>query len=149
MTNHCSPQEVFFNYNGLNPIQDTMIQKMYPMVLASFQIIELTSYMAIHRYVQGHHRTMLNNQIISRDLYQTRKHKHLFSFYAQIGGFVVEVIYLMALTLVKVLGRKLFSKHSVELLNYLRATEFGVTATVQVFMSPDLRQRLIDLLQKI
>ena len=118
------------------------------MVLACFQIAELTSYIVLHRHVQEHHRDMLNNQIISRDLYQTRKHKHLFSLYAQIGGFAVELIYLFSLTLVKVLGRRLFSKHSLELLNYLKATEFGVIATVQVFMSPDLRQKLLCLLKK-
>ena len=134
---------MFLIYNGLNSILDSTIQKIFPMILVFLQIIEMSCYKVIYGHVLQHHHNMFNNQIVSKDVYLTRKHKHLFSIYSHIGGFVVEVTYLAALSLVKLFGRKLLSKHTLDFLNILKITEFGAISTVQIFMSPDLRQKLI------
>ena len=86
---------------------------------------------------------MLNKSIISLDTFQRRKQVHLFSMAGQLYGFTVEVIYLIAVLVVRVLGRKIIFSNSIELINSLRTTEFGVISTLQVLSSKELRQKLI------
>jgi len=88
---------------------------------------------------------MVDNNVISNDHYRAKKRIHLFSLYAHIAGFTVEVIYLIALFLLRIIGKKLSPKHSIDIVNLFRMTEFGVTSTVQILVSSDLRQKLFSI----
>ena len=139
---------MYFTYNGLVPISETTQMKLFPLLLILLQMIELTCYAVLHQYVNEHQREMVVHKVISRDMYHMRNHIHLFSLYAQISGFLVEMIYLVGLLVVKVVGRKFFFSNILELINTLKTTEFGVIATVQILMSPDLRQKLFSMFRK-
>jgi hypothetical protein len=102
----------------------------------------------LHHAVYQHQSEMVSNGIISRDLYQSRKHVHVFSVGAQISGFVVEMVYLFGLLVVRMVGRRFFSANILEINNTLKTTQFGVSSTVEVLMSPTLRQKLLALIKR-
>jgi hypothetical protein len=118
--------------------------KVYPLLLILLQMCELLCYVVLHNYINQHQREMVTHKIISRDMYNTRKGIHLISLYAQIYGFLAELIYLVGLFVIKILGQKLFFSNILELLNTLKTTEFEVISTIQIFMSPDLRKKVIS-----
>ena len=122
--------------------------KMYLFVLIIFQLSEVGCYAILYAYIHYHQSQMVTNNIISRDVYQARKSVHMLSFYAQVSAFLVEVIYLAAQSLVKVIGRRFFPSNILELINALKATEYGVTSTVQILMTPDLRQKIFTFIKR-
>jgi hypothetical protein len=90
---------------------------------------------------------MEHNAIITNDLNKARKRANLFSLYAQVVGFVVEVLYILATISIKKIGEKYFPKNSREYSNTFLVTQFGVLSTVQIFVSSDLRKKLLSLVK--
>lgn len=136
------------SYNLKGPVpSETIWMKLYPLILILFQLMEMTCYTVLFRYLAKHHKEMVDNQIISNDHYRAKKRIHLFSLYAHIAGFVVEVIYLVAVLCLRIVGKKFSPKHSIDVVNLFRMTEFGVTSTVQILVSSDLRQKLLSFLR--
>ena len=122
--------------------------KMFPILCIILQFLEVGCYGVLHHYVYLHQSEMVSNGIISTDIYQSRKHVHIFSVSAQISGFIVEMVYLLGLLIVRIVGRRFFSSNILEMNNALKTTEFGVSSTVQILMSPDLRQKLFLLFKR-
>ena len=116
--------------------------KFGPLALITFQILELLCYLVLYRSVSEHRRQMEQDEVISRDQLRARKRIHLFSLYAQVAGFVVEVFYLLAVSFIRIVSQRYFSAHSRELVNSFRITQFGVTSTLQILVSGGLREKL-------
>ena len=61
---------------------------------------------------------------------------------AQVWGFIVELVYLVGLLMIRLAGRRLFPAYILDITNMIKFTQFGVTSTVQILVSPELRRKL-------
>ena len=110
-------KEVLFLYNRMEPISQTTKMKIAPMILFTLQLAECCCYIIIHRYITSHYNQMLENSIISMDVYQKRKQIHLFSVAEQLHGFLVEMVYLGVILLHRILGKHIASSNRYSLSN--------------------------------
>ena len=92
---------------------------------------------------------MTKNKVISPDAYYKRKQKNIFSMYAQLSGFVLEIFYLVFLFFVRMIGRKYSLMDAKEYADALYVTQFGFTSTIQILVSSDLRLKLYYLLKRV
>jgi len=129
-------------------MNETTEMKLFPIILILFQLSEMTCYILLFKHLAKHHKEMVDNNVISNDHYRARKRMHLFSLYAHLAGFAVEVAYLFAVMCLKIIGKKLFPKHSIDIVNIFRMTEYGATSTVQILVSSDLRQKFFAIFKK-
>jgi len=136
-----------FTYGGV--IYESLEVKFYPIVLAALQMIELLCYLCIYNAVTKHNEEMRQKQIISNDILQRRKQKNLFSMYAQVTGFVLEVTYLIFSICIKVIGKKFSLLNYREYMDVFYATQFGLGTTLQILVSSDLRMKFLSLLKEI
>jgi hypothetical protein len=116
--------------------------------LIIFQLAEVTCYLALHQFILKHNNEMVKSKIISGEIYKSRKQIHIISLTGQIYGFIVEVVYLVFVLIVRLIGVKFLNVNILDAANALKMTEFGVIATVQVFMSPELRQKFLSVFKR-
>ena len=130
-------------------IHETLAMKLYPIALTLLQVMELTCYISLYQMVTKHNNEMSQNKIISRDVYVKRKQKNLFSMYAQVAGFLLEVGYLIFLLCMRIIGRRYTFFDARDYADLFYLTQFGLTSTIQIFVSSDLRLKLITLMKQI
>ena len=130
-------------------IHETLIMKLYPIAVTALQVLELSCYISLYRLVSKHNTVMSQNKIISRDVYHRRKQKNLFSMYAQVSGFVLEILYLIFLLIIRITGRRYSLFKAREYADFLYVTQFGLTSTIQILVSSDLRQKLFSFLNHL
>ena len=141
-------QEVYFLYNNLNPVIDTLGMKLHPVVLGIFLILELSCYISLYHYLYNHDRSMANQHIISQDVYKSRTRVHFISLYAQVLGFFTEIVYFLIAAIVKFVGHKLSIRNILDYSNSLKMVEYFVTSTINIFATPDLRKALLSIFKR-
>jgi hypothetical protein len=99
-------QEVYFEYNKRETVSQTLSMKVAPLLWFSLQILEFLCYATLHSYVSNHHKMMLSSDLISSDIYRSRKRIHLLSMAAQLYGFLVKVVYISFVILYRILGKR-------------------------------------------
>ena len=142
-------QEVYFLYTVGEVSYDKLSMKLYHPILIVLQISELSCYVILYREVSKHDEEMRRKKIISSSNFDKRKQKNLFSLYAQLSGFVLEMLYLLLIFCLRVIGRKYALMHMKGYVDAFYMTQFGLTSTIQILLSADLRQRLKKLLMKM
>ena len=142
-------QEVYLLYTHGEVFHDTFLMKLFQPMLISLQIAELSSYMILFRAVSKHDENMKQNKIITNDNYQRRKQKNLFSMYAQVVGFALEIFYLLLTFCLRLIGRKFSIIHSREYIDAFYISQFCLTSTVQILVSSDLRLKLLVLAKQL
>ena len=127
---------------------DTLGMKVHPFILGFCQILELVCYLSIYLYLYKHDKTMVNQKIISQDVYKSRTRVNFISLYAQVLGFMTEIIYFLIAAIVKVVGRKLFAPNILDYINSLRMVEYWATSTIYVLATADLRKQLLSIFKR-
>ena len=130
-------------------IHETLIMKLYPLVVTALQVMELSCYISLYKFVSKHDKEMSQNKIISSDVYYRRKQKNLFSMYAQVSGFALEIIYLIFLLIIRIIGKKYSLFNAREYTDLVYINQFGLTSTIQILVSSDLRQKFFSYLNQL
>ena len=138
-------QVVYLQYNGLDPVTNTLGMKIYPIILLLLQLMELSCYINLYNYIRSHDQRLVNDKVISHDKYQSRSRLHSISIVAQFLGFIVEIIYNILHFLIKLLGQKLFLPDIVDYSNIFKMTEFGVVTTIDILATPEMRKKLFSM----
>ena len=142
-------QEVYLMYTVGKVSFDTLSMKMYHPILMVLQISELSCYFSMYRFISKHDKEMQKNKVISSDNFYKRKQKNLFSMYAQVSGFVLEMFYLVLIFCLRTIGSKYSLARMKSYIDTLYMTQFGLTSTIQIFVSSDLRLRFVTVLKHI
>ena len=130
-------------------IHETLKMKLHPTALTVLQVIELSCYISLYQSVSKHNDEMSQSKVISKDVYYKRKQKNLFSMYAQVAGFVLEIMYLVCLLCMRIIGRKYSLFYARELADMFYGTQFGLNTTIQILVSSDMRQKLFSLFNQV
>ena len=130
-------------------IHETSAMKLYPIALSVLQVLELSCYISLFKAVSRHDENMSQNKVISLDVLHKRKQKNIFSMYAQVSGFILEILYLIFLFFVRMIGRNYSLMDAKEFAGALYVTQFGFTSTIQILVSSDLRLKLYYLLKRV
>ena len=141
-------QEIYFLYNNLNPVIDTLGMKLHPVILGFFLFVEIVCYISLYHYLYNHDKSMANQQIISQDVYKSRTRVHFISLYAQVLGFFTEIVYFLIAAIVKFVGQKLSIRNILDYSNSLKMVEYFVTSTINIFATPDLRKALLSIFKR-
>ena len=132
---------MYLIYQGEEIVFETLFMKLLHPILFAFHIAEMSCYVVLFKNLLKHDEEMRDIKLISGDNHQRRKRINLFSLSAQISGFAVETVYLLILICLRLLGRKYFPKHSRDYADTFYLTQFGLTSTLQILVSPDLRDK--------
>ena len=130
-------------------IYETLAMKLFPTALTFLQVIELSCYVSLFRAVTKHEANVSERKIIYIETFHKRKQKNLFSMYAQMSGFVLEILYLIFLLIIRITGRRYSLFNAREYADFLYVTQFGLTSTIQILVSSDLRQKLFSFLNHL
>ena len=115
--------------------------KAFIAVLIAIPTLELIFYLILFHYITEHNKEMQRNNVISKELFMKRRHINIFSLYAQVFGFAVEVSFFAFNLSVKLLGRRLFPPKFREYSNVLVHLVFCTNSTVQILASSELRNK--------
>ena len=135
-------------YRGQEVVYETFFMRILHPILFAFHIAELICYVLLFRSLLKHDDEMKSIKLISADSHRRRKRINLFSIYAHVSGFIVETVYLSVLITLRLLGRKYFPLHSRDYADSVYLTQFGLTSTIQVLVSPDLRAKLLTMFNR-
>lgn len=139
---------MFQLYSGREAKATTMFSQLYLFILVGFQFLELVCYLILYRYISKHNQEMADNNIISTDLLSSRRRINVLSLYAQICGFVTEVVYFIILLITKVLGRSHLIPNTREYSNVAVIVLFGTNSTVIILASSELRKKFFELFKR-
>ena len=120
--------------------------KMYSAALITLQMMELTCYLALFHHITEHNREMKTYNIISTEIFKSRRHIHIFSLSAQVFAFAVEFTYFTLNLAMKAIGRKYFPPSAREYSNVIVSLVFCTNSTMHIFASSDLRQKFFAML---
>ena len=137
-------QEVYFLYNQQEVIQATTVMKLFQPAMMAFQLIELSCYSFLFGLTARHDKEMKENHIISLDAFMARKHMNVFSLKAQVFGCITEIIYQLIIFVIRFTGSKFFPQYIESTRNYVNLffiSQFAITSTLQILVSPDLRKK--------
>ena len=114
----------------------------------SFMVVELVSYIAIYTYIHCHDSSMLGLSIISSDAYKKRQRTNIISFGGQFCCFLAELVFIATMTISINVIESYNVANFKEIYFVVKIGEFGLTSTIQVLASKELRCMLASLIFK-
>ena len=91
---------------------------------------------------------MLNNKIISNEIFQHRQNVNIFSLGGQIATFLVEILFYVPMSFILNLTEEENLPRALFIVAFFRMTQSGLISLVQVFSSTELRNKLFSYFKK-
>ena len=108
------------------------------------QIGTLLIYRSLFKYIHNHNREMLDNKIISKDMFQHRRNVNIFTMAGQIVTFLVELSFYIPMTFLLNLAEERNLPRALFIVAFFRMTQSGLVSAVQVFSSTELKKELFS-----
>ena len=87
---------------------------------------------------------MLDNKIISKDMFQHRRNVNIFTMAGQIVTFLVELCFYIPMTFLLNLAEERNLPRALFIVAFFRMTQSGLVSAVQVFSSTELKKELFS-----
>ena len=110
--------------------------------------VEIFCYIAIYTYIHCHDSSMLGRSIISSDAYKKRQRTNIISFGGQFCCFLAELVFIATMTISINVIESYNVANFKEIYFVVKIGEFGLTSTIQVLASKELRCMLASLIFK-
>ena len=110
--------------------------------------VEIFCYIAIYTYIHCHDSSMLGLSIISSDAYKKRQRTNIISFGGQFCCFLAELVFIATMTISINVIESYNVANFKEIYFVVKIGEFGLTSTIQVLASKELRCMLASLIFK-
>ena len=134
-------QEILIEYQGKTRLDEpvTTGMRLFFFIGICLQLTETLCYISNYTYIHNHDSTMAKQRVISSEMFQKRKRQNAISEATQIYTFVVEISFLLVMTLLSTLGQRLSYANTMEWLTLLKLMEPAIVSTIHVLASTEIR----------
>ena len=134
-------------FSGKSTEPVTLGMKIHLVITMVLQLGEGLCYALCYDYLNKHDKSMMNKSVISVGTFHKRKQQNVFTMAGQMYTFIFKLAFSMIMYAASSIGNKYSFTNTMDWMNLVRFTEFGVISTVQVFTSPEIRDHFFTTLR--
>ena len=131
-------------FSGKSTQPVTLGMQIQLVITIGLQLGEGLCYALSFDYLRKHDKSMMSKSVISAGTFHKRKQQNVFTMAGQMYTFIFKLAFSMAMYAASSVGNGYSFTNTMDWMNLVRFTEFGIITTVQVFTSVEIREHFFS-----